>query len=84
MANYRDDVHEAVVTISICPGKTGQVKFQGSWWNARCTREVTLMPGQTVYVVSRQGNTLYVEPGFMLRAMMPMLSTIAQANQESV
>jgi hypothetical protein len=84
VANYQDDRHEAVVSISIRPGKLGQVKYQGSWWNARCAREVTLMPGQTVYIVSRRDNTLYVEPGFLLRAMMPLVTPVPQATQETV
>ncbi|WP_421658806.1 NfeD family protein [Leptothermofonsia sp. ETS-13] len=75
-SNYQSDRYEAIVTQTICPGKTGQVKFQGSWWTARCNREVILVPGQVVYVVERHDNTLYVEPGFMLRIMQPALTRI--------
>ncbi|QZZ18561.1 NfeD family protein [Leptothermofonsia sichuanensis E412] len=59
---YRDDRFEAIVTQSINPGRTGQVKFKGSWWNARCGQDFTLVEGQVVDVVDRRGNTLYVEP----------------------
>jgi membrane protein implicated in regulation of membrane protease activity len=62
--NYRDDSREAIVTQSIRPGRTGQVKFKGSWWNARCSWDVNLLEGQIVYVIDRRDNTLYVEPGF--------------------
>jgi hypothetical protein len=75
--SYRNDL-EAVVTMTIRPGKTGQVQFQGSWWNARCNLDITLAPGQIVYIIDRQDNTLYVEPGFLLRSMVPMPSTVSQ------
>lgn len=61
--NYSDDRREAIVTQSIRPGRTGQVKFKGSWWNARCSWDVNLLEGQIVYVIDRRDNTLYVEPG---------------------
>ncbi|UBF24541.1 NfeD family protein [Kovacikia minuta CCNUW1] len=80
IANYQDEDFEAVVTRSISPGKAGQVEFKGSWWTARCNREVVLVPGQIVYVVVRRDNTLYVEPGFMLRAMLPILDTVTKTS----
>ena len=69
--NYPTDVQEGIVTMKIQPGGIGQVQFRGTWWNARCNRDVTLFPGQVVFVMSRTGNTLYVEPGFMVRTMQP-------------
>jgi membrane protein implicated in regulation of membrane protease activity len=55
---------EAIVTQAIAPGRKGQVKFQGSWWTARCSQDITLRPGNLVRVIDRQLITLYVEPVF--------------------
>jgi membrane protein implicated in regulation of membrane protease activity len=55
--------NEAVVTQTIEPGKAGQVKYQGSWWKARSSRAIKLLPGAVVCVVDRRHvTTLYVEP----------------------
>jgi membrane protein implicated in regulation of membrane protease activity len=56
--------NEAIVTQTIAPGRKGQVKYQGSWWTARCHDNVTLMVGTMVYVMSRQNLTLYIERMF--------------------
>jgi len=58
-----DPANKAVVTNTIEPGKSGQVRFQGSWWNARCEQNLTLTPGQTVYVISDPNSMpLIIEP----------------------
>jgi hypothetical protein len=58
-----DPEQEAIVTQVISPRRAGQVEYQGSWWMARCLQEVTLLPGDVVYVVDRQHvSTLYVMP----------------------
>ncbi len=58
-----DPANKAIVTNTIEPGKAGQVRFQGSWWNARCEQNLTLTLGQTVYVISDPGSMpLIVEP----------------------
>ncbi|TAG21267.1 MAG: hypothetical protein EAZ39_04990 [Oscillatoriales cyanobacterium] len=44
---------EAVVDESIYPNQTGRVRFQGSWWPARCDRD-------TVYVIGVDKITLLV------------------------
>ncbi|MCC3631330.1 MAG: NfeD family protein [Microcoleus sp. PH2017_39_LGB_O_B] len=56
--NYVNE--EAVVDESIYPNQTGRVRFQGSWWPARCDRQITLTPGDTVYVIGVDSITLLV------------------------
>ncbi|NJR66079.1 MAG: hypothetical protein HC772_13360 [Leptolyngbyaceae cyanobacterium CRU_2_3] len=53
---------KAVVASTIQPYRTGRIKFQGSWWFARCDHDITLNPGETVHVIGRQNITLLVEP----------------------
>jgi membrane protein implicated in regulation of membrane protease activity len=60
--NFDDFDKEAVVEEIIEPGKCGQVRYRGSWWNARCIEAVTLYPGETVYVIRRHALTLVVRP----------------------
>jgi hypothetical protein len=63
VTNDSDWENEAIVTQTIEPGRKGQVKFQGSWWTARCELGMTLVPGKTVYVIARHNSTtLYVLP----------------------
>jgi membrane-bound ClpP family serine protease len=54
--------YTAIVTQTIEPGKSGQIKFQGSWWTSRCEQNIKLKHGEIVQVVGRQGLTLYVVP----------------------
>ena len=58
--SFRYFNEEAVVDESIYPNQTGRVRFQGSWWPARCDRQITLTPGDTVYVVGVDNITLMV------------------------
>lgn len=53
---------KAIVDAIIEPSKNGRVRFQGSWWSARCEQETTIFPGEMVRVVGRQNITLIVEP----------------------
>lgn len=53
---------EVVVDEAIQPGKAGRVRFQGSWWYARCDKDVTLLPGEVASVVGLSNITLLVEP----------------------
>lgn len=64
IASNLDSKTEAIVTRIISPGRAGQIKFQGSWWTARCLQGITLIPGMFVHVIGRQTITLYVEPMF--------------------
>jgi membrane protein implicated in regulation of membrane protease activity len=53
---------KATVSTTIYPYKIGRIRFQGSWWSARCERNMTLDVGQVVQIVGRQNITLLVEP----------------------
>jgi membrane-bound ClpP family serine protease len=53
---------KAIVDAMIQPSKNGRVRFQGTWWSARCEQDVTILPGEAVQVVGRQNITLLVEP----------------------
>ncbi len=64
--NHLKPYATAIVTLTIAPGQAGQIKFQGSWWTARCEQGLTLIPGKVVHVISRQNLTLYVEPLFSI------------------
>ncbi|WAL58368.1 NfeD family protein [Thermocoleostomius sinensis] len=53
----------AVVSETIPKGGTGLVSYDGALWKARCQiSDATLLPGEAVQVVSRQGLTLIVMP----------------------
>jgi membrane-bound ClpP family serine protease len=53
---------EAIVSATILPRQPGRVRFQGTWWPARCEQELTLLAGEVVYVVGRENITLLVQP----------------------
>lgn len=58
-----DPEREAIVIDAITPRRTGQVEYRGSLWTARSRQNVTLEPGEIVYVVNRKHvTTLYVVP----------------------
>lgn len=59
---YSDWESEAVVDETIQPGRAGRVRFQGSWWFARCGKAITLPPGEVVRVLELCDLTLLVEP----------------------
>ncbi len=56
----------AIVEETIRPNHSGRVRFQGSWWFARCQADVTIKPGEEVDVIGNQGITLLVDPAFSL------------------
>ncbi|ASC70626.1 hypothetical protein XM38_015660 [Halomicronema hongdechloris C2206] len=59
---YDESNHQAVVTETIRPGRPGHVKYQATWWKARCPGNVTVESGARVHVLGRQGLTLIVAP----------------------
>ncbi|QQE64963.1 membrane protease regulator [Leptolyngbya sp. BL0902] len=57
------DATEARTLTAIAPGDAGRVLYEGNSWQARCDDEtITIGANQTVVVVRRKGNTLYVMP----------------------
>ncbi len=60
---------EARAVTAIPPGERGRVSYLGSTWNAKCSvPDLEIQPGQELYVVDRQGNTLIVMPIQMLKS----------------
>ncbi|MCT7982222.1 NfeD family protein [Laspinema sp. A4] len=57
-----ESVKRAIVDETIVPYFGGRVRFQHSWWPALCPHQITLSPGEVVYVVGRHNITLLVEP----------------------
>jgi membrane protein implicated in regulation of membrane protease activity len=55
------ELEKAIVEEEIRPNQPGRVRFQSSWWPAKCVREITLQPGEVVRVVSLENITLVVE-----------------------
>ena len=60
--NFNELKGQATVDMVIQPGSTGYVRFQGSWWPARCEQQVTITRGELVAVVGHENITLLVEP----------------------
>lgn len=62
------DATEARTLTEILPGQTGQVLYEGCFWQARCEGyQDTISPNQRVYVMRREGNTLIVLPEHLFR-----------------
>lgn len=59
----------AIVEETIRPNHSGRVRFQGSWWFARCPQDVTIEPGNEVRVIGNQGITLLIEPVLALTSL---------------
>jgi membrane protein implicated in regulation of membrane protease activity len=58
---FADYFEEAIVSEEIRPNECGRVRFQSSWWSARCDKNTTFKPGDLVYVVGIDNITLLVE-----------------------
>jgi membrane protein implicated in regulation of membrane protease activity len=52
----------AIVDEEIRPDRIGRVRFQGTYWPARCDLEIILPCGEIVYVVGQENLTLLVQP----------------------
>jgi membrane protein implicated in regulation of membrane protease activity len=55
------DLERAIVEEEIRPNQPGRVRFQSSWWPAKCEQQITLKPGEVVHVVGLENITLIVE-----------------------
>lgn len=53
---------EAIVDDTIAPNQIGRVRFRATYWNARCDRPMTFLPGEVVEVVGIDKLTLLVQP----------------------
>jgi membrane protein implicated in regulation of membrane protease activity len=55
-----NNVETAIVDEEIRPLECGRVRFQSSWWPARCDRDMTFQPGDVVRVIGIDNITLIV------------------------
>ena len=55
-----DNSEKAIVDEEIRPNESGRVRFQNSWWPAKCDLEMTFEPGEVVRVVGIDNLTLIV------------------------
>lgn len=53
---------EGIVDQIVQQGKIWRVKFQATYWNARATTAVILLPGDFVRIVDVDNITLLIEP----------------------
>ncbi|NJS12708.1 MAG: hypothetical protein HC789_21205 [Microcoleus sp. CSU_2_2] len=60
---------KAIVDEEIRPNESGRVRFQNSWWPAKCDREMTFQPGDVVHVVGIENITLIVEASLASQAI---------------
>ena len=51
---------KAIVDEEIRPQECGRVRFQSTWWPAKCDRDITFHPGDVVRVVGIDNITLIV------------------------
>jgi membrane protein implicated in regulation of membrane protease activity len=54
-------LERAIVEEEIRPDQCGRVRFQSSWWPAKCNLQITLKPGAVVRVLRLDNITLIVE-----------------------
>lgn len=79
---YLEEIgNQAIVDEAIVPHLGGRVRFQSSWWPALCQRNITLLPGEIVYVVGRHNLILLVEPAFFLKESQTLASYDVQPSQ---
>lgn len=62
------DAQEGETLTEIVPGKAGRVLYEGNSWRAITADDhIAIPPHQSVYIVSRKGNTLFVLPTNFLK-----------------
>ncbi|MGB0562051.1 MAG: NfeD family protein [Spirulinaceae cyanobacterium] len=52
---------QAIVEQTIAPNHQGLVRFQGTYWSARCVDAISFAPGAIVEVIDRHNLTLIVK-----------------------
>lgn len=57
-----NNLETAIVDEEIRPQELGRVRFQNTWWPAKCDREMTFKVGDAVKVVGIENITLIVAP----------------------
>ncbi|MEG3863318.1 NfeD family protein [Microcoleus sp. herbarium12] len=55
-----ENSEKAIVDEEIRPLESGRVRFQNSWWPAKCEQEITFQPGDVVRVIGIDNITLIV------------------------
>ncbi|MEG4405375.1 NfeD family protein [Microcoleus sp. MON2_D5] len=63
-----NDVETAIVDEPISPQECGRVRFQNSWWPAKCDLDMTFQPGEVVRVVGIENITLIVAASFEINS----------------
>ncbi|MEG4503409.1 NfeD family protein [Microcoleus sp. F6_B4] len=61
-----NDVETAIVDEQIRPNEPGRVRFENSWWPAKCDLDMTFQPGDVVRVVGIENITLIVAASFAI------------------
>ncbi|MCT7991026.1 NfeD family protein [Laspinema olomoucense] len=79
--NLEEIENRAIVDEAIVPHLGGRVKFQSSWWPALCQQNITLLPGEIVYVVGRHNLILLVEPASFFKGSQTLTSSGIQPSQ---
>ena len=64
-----DNSEKAIVDEEIRPNLCGRVRFQNSWWPAKCDRDMTFQPGDVVRVVGIENITLIVEAALEINGL---------------
>jgi membrane protein implicated in regulation of membrane protease activity len=65
---HLQDAEEGETLTEITPSQPGRVMYEGNSWRAICAdATTTISPHETVYIVSRKGNTLLVLPTNILK-----------------
>jgi membrane protein implicated in regulation of membrane protease activity len=63
-----NDVETAIVDEEIRSNEPGRVRFENSWWPAKCDLDMTFEPGEVVRVVGIENITLIVAAPFVINS----------------